>query len=30
IEPTTVVDIMAEPPQILRHGKGDVEALKVI
>ena len=29
LEPTTVVDIMEEPPQILRHGKGNVEALKI-
>ena len=29
LEPTTVVDIMAEPPQILRHGKGNVEALEI-
>jgi tRNA threonylcarbamoyl adenosine modification protein (Sua5/YciO/YrdC/YwlC family) len=24
-EPTTVVDMMTDPPQILRHGKGPVE-----
>ncbi|MFK5969721.1 MAG: L-threonylcarbamoyladenylate synthase [Candidatus Marithrix sp.] len=29
LEPTTVVDIMTEPPQILRHGKGNVEALEI-
>jgi tRNA threonylcarbamoyl adenosine modification protein (Sua5/YciO/YrdC/YwlC family) len=26
LEPTTVVDMMTVPPQILRHGKGAVEA----
>ncbi|MDM8567530.1 L-threonylcarbamoyladenylate synthase [Candidatus Halobeggiatoa sp. HSG11] len=29
LEPTTVVDIMNNPPQVLRHGKGNVEALKI-
>jgi tRNA threonylcarbamoyl adenosine modification protein (Sua5/YciO/YrdC/YwlC family) len=27
-EPTTVVDMMTEPPQILRHGKGSVDVFK--
>ncbi len=27
LEPTTVINIMTEPPQILRHGKGNVETL---
>jgi tRNA threonylcarbamoyl adenosine modification protein (Sua5/YciO/YrdC/YwlC family) len=27
IEPTTVVDLVSEEPQVLRFGKGDVEAL---
>lgn len=27
-EPTTVVDMMTEPPEILRHGKGPVEVFK--
>ncbi|MEN8218288.1 MAG: L-threonylcarbamoyladenylate synthase [Pseudomonadota bacterium] len=27
-EPTTVVDMMTAPPQILRHGKGPVEVFK--
>ncbi|HEC84572.1 MAG: threonylcarbamoyl-AMP synthase [Candidatus Parabeggiatoa sp. nov. 2] len=27
-EPTTVVDMMTEPPQILRHGKGPVDVFK--
>ncbi|MDM8569989.1 Sua5/YciO/YrdC/YwlC family protein, partial [Thiotrichales bacterium HSG1] len=29
LEPTTVIDIMAEPPQVLRYGKGSVEATKI-
>ncbi|HHB92152.1 MAG TPA: threonylcarbamoyl-AMP synthase [Thioploca sp.] len=29
LEPTTVVDIMAEPPQILRHGKGNVKVFEI-
>ncbi|HDN26529.1 MAG TPA: threonylcarbamoyl-AMP synthase [Thioploca sp.] len=28
LEPTTMVDMMIEPPQILRHGKGPVDAFK--
>ena len=28
LEPTTVVDMMNEPPQILRHGKGPVDVFK--
>jgi len=27
-EPTTIVDMMTEPPQIIRQGKGDVELFK--
>ena len=27
-EPTTIVDMITEPPQIIRHGKGDVEVFK--
>jgi len=28
LEPTTVVDMMTEPPDILRHGKGPVDVFK--
>ncbi|RKZ47350.1 MAG: threonylcarbamoyl-AMP synthase [Candidatus Parabeggiatoa sp. nov. 3] len=27
-EPTTIVDMMSEPPEILRHGKGPVDVFK--
>ncbi|MCK5718983.1 MAG: threonylcarbamoyl-AMP synthase [Thiomargarita sp.] len=29
VEPTTVVDMMSEPPIILRYGKGDVKVFKI-
>jgi tRNA threonylcarbamoyl adenosine modification protein (Sua5/YciO/YrdC/YwlC family) len=30
LEPTTVVDMMTEPPQILRHGKGAVDVFDTV
>ena len=27
-EPTTIVDMMTEPPEIIRHGKGPVDVFK--